>query len=107
MLQLIIRNLISNSIKFTNYNGEITIKISSDENNLYLNISDNGVGMSQKTMDKIFDRNSFITTNGTDHEKGSGLGLKLCYDFVKAHNGDILVESEINKGTNFKIIIPQ
>ena len=107
MIVLVIRNIISNSIKFTPNNGEIEVSTQREEKELYISISDNGIGMNQDTIEKIFDKHQFVTTNGTNSEVGSGLGLKLCYEFVKAHKGDILVESTISKGTKFTIIIPQ
>ena len=106
MLDLIIRNLISNSIKFTNQGGEIVV--SSEEENdkmVVISICDNGVGMSPGTVENLFSTATLLTTPGTANEKGRGLGLRLCKEFVEKMGGKIWVESEEGKGSTFKFTI--
>ncbi|MDF1548777.1 MAG: PAS domain-containing sensor histidine kinase, partial [Bacteroidales bacterium] len=108
MLSTIMRNLISNAIKFTDKNGLITIiaKEKMDEENmlneyLEVSVSDTGVGIPEDTLPKIFTINEANSSKGTYNEFGSGLGLVLCKDFVERHNGDIWVESTYGEGSTF------
>ena len=106
MLKTILRNLISNAIKYSNINGEITISATPNENNIEIAVSDNGVGMSEETRKKLFHTNTNISTIGTANEKGSGLGLILCKEFVEKHGGEIWVKSEPRKGSAFIFSLP-
>ena len=106
-INIVLRNLISNAIKFTNNDGIITISVKDIENNLEITVEDSGVGMNKETIDKIFQPNTFYSTYGTNNEKGSGLGLSLCKDFVEKNNGTIKVESELGKGSKFIFTIPK
>jgi PAS domain S-box-containing protein len=106
MLKTILRNLISNAIKYTNENGEVVISAAQNEANVIITVSDNGVGMSEDTRFKIFDVYTSITTTGTANEKGSGLGLVLCKEFVDQHGGEIEVQSEPGKGSTFIVSLP-
>lgn len=106
MLDLIIRNLISNSIKFTNQGGEIIISSEALEDEMVtVSISDNGVGMSSDMVKNLFSTTTLLTTLGTANEKGRGLGLRLCKEFVEKMGGKIWVESEEGKGSTFKFTI--
>lgn len=111
LLDTIIRNLINNAIKFSNDGGEIRVSCSRQGDEILFCISDNGVGMPQDKADKIFKMDANKSTTGTKGEKGTGLGLMVCYDFVKMHNGRIWFESEVGKGTNayftFEYIMPE
>jgi signal transduction histidine kinase len=106
LMTTVLRNIISNAIKFTSPNG--TVKISSITDNNYINISitDTGIGMSPKIIEKLFRIDVNINSLGTSNEKGTGLGLILCKEFIEKHNGKISVESEIGKGSTFLIQIP-
>jgi len=106
MLNTIIRNLISNAIKFTNNGGEINIYTEQNQTNITIIVQDNGVGISSETLPKLFDISQKRSTLGTENEKGSGLGLALCREFVEKHGGKIWAESEIEKGSKFKFTIP-
>ncbi|MBM1105017.1 PAS domain S-box protein [Aurantibacter crassamenti] len=106
VLRIIIRNLISNAIKFTNTEGEITVLTSVKNHQLEISVSDNGVGLNEETINKLFDISTNITSLGTANEKGSGLGLVLCNEFVKKLNGHIVVDSEVGKGSNFNVTLP-
>lgn len=105
-LDLVIRNLIANAIKFTGKNG--TIKVSSKEldGNLIIAVSDNGIGMSSERSANLFGNFANRSFDGTIGEKGTGLGLLLCKEFVELHNGKIWVESELKKGSTFYISFP-
>ncbi len=108
MLSTIIRNLISNAIKFTPKNGEVSISTNVIESNncVEIVIADNGVGISKDMQSKLFDVGENPSTKGTDNESGTGLGLMLCKEFVDKHNGEIMIESELGKGSKFKLFIP-
>ena len=106
MLETVIRNLVSNAVKFTEISGEVSLKVISSEKEIKFAIKDNGVGISKDKMPLLFGVNS-VTSFGTEGEKGTGLGLGLCYDFVVRHKGQIWVESEIGNGSTFYFTIPK
>ncbi len=108
MINTVIRNLLSNAIKFTPEGGEIRIstKINDKKDNIQLFIEDTGVGIPKENIDKLFDSNIHFSTYGTHDEKGSGLGLILCKEFIEMHNGTIHVESVQGKGSTFIIDFP-
>jgi signal transduction histidine kinase len=106
MIRTILRNLITNAIKFTHKNGHVEINAHSYKNNLELSVSDNGIGMSHETISKLFKIDANLSSKGTENEKGTGLGLFLCSEFVKKHGGKIWAESEVGKGSVFKIVFP-
>lgn len=106
MLKTVLRNLISNAIKFTNPEGNINISVISAQKQTEISISDNGVGMNDETRKNLFDISTNKTTKGTANEKGSGLGLVLCKEFVEKHGGKIWVISELGKGSEFKFTLP-
>ncbi len=106
MITTVIRNLLSNAIKFTPQNGEIKIDLMADNPFLKVSIKDNGVGISEKDQKRLFMIDSNPTTIGTSMEKGTGLGLILCKDFVERNGGTIWVESELEKGSTFTFTIP-
>lgn len=105
MIKLIIRNLFANSIKFSKPNSIITIESKSEANNIVISVTDEGIGIPEKNKSKIFN-SIYFTSNGTDNEQGSGLGLNLCKEFVEIHDGKIWFESEQNKETTFTFKIP-
>ena len=106
MINTILRNLISNAIKFTNVGGEISISAKQMLNDLVVSVSDNGVGMDEKSISMLFRIDQNHTTLGTNEEKGTGLGLLLCKEFVEKHGGKIWVESFPGKGSKFHFSIP-
>ncbi|MFY0625626.1 MAG: HAMP domain-containing histidine kinase [Reichenbachiella sp.] len=106
MIKTIIRNLVSNSIKFTPEDGKISILCSIEKNNVTICISDTGVGMSADLVEKLFKIEEKVTQPGTNEEKGTGLGLLLVKEFVDKHNGKIWVQSEISIGSNFYVSLP-
>lgn len=107
MVKLILRNLVSNALKFTRNEGFIQIDIQEQVDFVKILITDNGIGISENDIRKIFSDNHFHTTFGTDFEKGSGLGLKLCRNFIEVNKGILSVESEIGKGTTFSFTLPE
>ena len=106
-IDIVIRNLMSNALKFTPENG--MIKISGEEyaGHWQFSVRDTGVGMDQATVDKLFDKNSNVTTYGTNNEKGTGLGLSLCKEMVEKNKGKIWVESTLRKGSTFHFTLPK
>jgi len=107
MLNTVLRNLIANAIKFTPKDGKITVKALKKVDHVEVSISDTGVGMEKETIDKLFKIETSFTSRGTENEKGTGLGLLLCKEFVEKHGGTIWVDSEIGKGSTFTFSIPQ
>jgi signal transduction histidine kinase len=106
MFSAIIRNLVSNAIKYTRLGGMVNISAKNDPDETVISIADNGIGMKQEKMEKLFHLEYSDSAPGTNHEKGTGLGLFLCKDFIDAHHGRIWVESEIEKGSTFYFTIP-
>ena len=108
MFRLVIRNIINNSVKFTYENGTITLNSNDAEDFTELTISDSGVGIPDERIRTLFNIGiPHSSTDGTMHEKGTGLGLALCKDIITLHNGTIAVKSEIGKGTTFTFIFPR
>lgn len=114
MLDLIIRNLVSNALKFTRDKGTIKVKVaeyvpSSKESSpqmIKIDVEDTGIGIRPEILEKLFRTEECITTPGIYKEKGTGLGLLLCKEFVEKHKGKIWVESELQKGSKFSFILP-
>ena len=106
MLKTVLRNLISNAIKFTNDGGRIDISAELTDVNIIVSISDNGIGLEPEILDKLFKVSHMQTTKGTANESGSGLGLLYCKDFIEKHGGTIWVESKKGKGSTFKFTLP-
>jgi signal transduction histidine kinase len=106
LLNTILRNITSNAIKFTPQNGKISINVESNKSNHTIAVKDNGIGMTKEVIDQLFRIDVSVTTLGTSTEKGSGLGLILCKEFVELHGGKIWVESEPNVGSSFYFSIP-
>lgn len=113
MLSTILRNLISNAIKFTPNKGKVSFTaMELDKNNdtkkhIVLTISDTGMGISPENQKKLFKIEENFTTHGTNKEKGTGLGLILCKEFVEINGGSIWVESDEGKGASFRFTIPK
>ena len=106
MFKGVLRNLVSNAIKFTNIGGSININAEQMDSNVTISVSDNGIGIAPAGLAKLFDIAQFISTKGTENETGTGLGLLLCKEFVEKHGGKIWVESEAGKGSDFKFTLP-
>ena len=106
MMKVVLRNLVSNAIKFTPDEGTITVSATPKEGKTIISVADSGVGISEEDLPKVLNPNTHHTTYGTNREAGSGLGLTLCKDFVEKNDGTIWVESELGKGSTFFIEIP-
>jgi signal transduction histidine kinase len=106
MLKTVLRNLVSNAIKFTNNDGKININLEQTDSNVTISVSDNGIGITPENLAKLFNISEVITTLGTAKETGTGLGLLLCKEFVEKHGGKIWVESEVGIGSVFKFTLP-
>jgi signal transduction histidine kinase len=107
MLKTVLRNLVSNAIKFTDAGGAISISAGQSQSDVTITVSDNGVGIPPENMARLFDISELLTTKGTAKETGTGLGLLLCKEFVEKHGGKIWVESETGKGSDFKFTMPK
>ena len=107
MFKTILRNLITNSIKFTNENGEIEVNIEEIEKRIKIIVADNGVGMSQDLAKNLFTDQVNQTEEGTKGEKGTGLGLTIIKELVQKHKELIWAESEIGKGSRFIVTMPK
>lgn len=106
MITTVIRNLLANAIKFTYPEGEIYINCILKGDLVEVSIIDNGVGIDKEDIDLLFDLNSKFKTEGTAKEKGTGLGLIICREFVLLNGGQIWVESEKDQGSTFKFTVP-
>jgi PAS domain S-box-containing protein len=107
MFKTIVRNLVSNAIKFTKENGSVYLTALANEKFVTISVQDTGIGLSQANIDKLFRIDVNYTTPGTNQERGTGLGLILCKELVEKNGGKIWVESEIGKGTKFIFTLPQ
>ena len=105
-LKTVIRNLLSNAIKFSNDGGSIYVALTSDDDNVYFHVKDEGVGIKEEDQGKLLGDDNF-TTFGTKNEEGSGLGLSICKDFVAKNGGEISFESTYGVGTTFTISLPK
>lgn len=106
MIDTIVRNLLTNAIKFTGKNGEIKVQLQRKNNMAEISITDNGIGIPDNVKEKLFKINRKATQKGTDNETGSGLGLLLCNEFIAKHQGEIIAESEPGKGSVFRFTLP-
>ena len=107
MLNSILRNLLSNALKFTNRGGNIIISTKKADNNMVeISIIDSGIGMDADLIAKLFQLDKKVGRLGTEGELSSGLGLLLCREFVEKHGGKIWVESEVGKGSKFSFVLP-
>jgi signal transduction histidine kinase len=107
MLSTVIRNLISNAVKFTFPGGNISIDLFRYDKEIEIVVSDDGIGMDANEVEKLFKIDKYISTSGTIGEGGSGLGLILCKLFVEKNKGRIQVMSEKNKGSRFSVFLPE
>ena len=104
MLNTVLRNFLSNAVKFSTENSSIEIVVSRKDNFVKVGIRDHGVGIAPDRIDSIFHKGE--TTYGTNNEEGSGLGLQLCKDFAVKNGGDVMVESVVGEGSTFSVLVP-
>ncbi|MFN2126756.1 MAG: sensor histidine kinase, partial [Anaerolineales bacterium] len=106
MINTVLRNLVNNAVKFTDSGKEVELNVKKDEKFLEIEVKDQGVGISPENLKKLFRIDVKYKTVGTSGEKGTGLGLILCYEFIHKNHGDIWCKSELGKGTSFYFTIP-
>ncbi|WP_170235665.1 sensor histidine kinase [Cyclobacterium qasimii] len=107
MIETVLRNLISNAIKFTPFKGEVIITVEEAENEYLLSVADSGVGIDKVNFEKLFRIDTSYSTLGTNNEKGTGLGLILCKEFIEKHKGKVGLESELGVGSRFYFTLPK
>lgn len=105
MIRVVLRNLLSNAIKFSKVGGNITFTVKAKGNLMEVALADDGVGIAQENLDKLFSKETF-TTHGTNMEQGTGLGLMLAKEFIQKNRGRIWVESTLGKGSTFYFSVP-
>jgi signal transduction histidine kinase len=106
MINLVLRNLLTNAIKFTPENGRISVGANELSSFVEIYVQDNGMGLSAEALEKI-NENDFFTTKGTASESGTGLGLMLCKDFLSKNGGQMHIESQVGKGSVFSFTLPR
>jgi signal transduction histidine kinase len=106
MLKTVLRNLVSNAIKFTGPGGQISIAAKQTPSSVTISVSDNGIGITHDNLTKLFNISEIHTTLGSAEEKGTTLGLLLCKEFVEKHGGRIWVESKQGQGSDFIFTLP-
>lgn len=107
MINSVLRNLITNAIKFSYPGGEVCIILKAEKDDYSISVKDNGVGIRPEDVKKLFRIDESITTKGTRNETGTGLGLILCKEFVEKNNGKIWLQSEPGKGSVFSFTLPK
>ncbi|NUM40565.1 MAG: HAMP domain-containing histidine kinase [Leptospiraceae bacterium] len=106
LLSTVLRNLLTNAMKFSHPNSMITVRSSIFDKFLKIEIIDSGIGIEQKNLEKLFQLESLYQKTGTENETGTGLGLLICKEFIEKQGGQIQVESTFGKGSNFYFTIP-
>jgi signal transduction histidine kinase len=108
MFESLMRNLIFNAVKFTPNGGKVYITaLPVSDNSVEISVSDTGIGMDQNMIDHLFQLNEQVNRCGTEGESSTGLGLIICKDFIERHRGEIVVESEVGKGSTFRFTLPR
>jgi len=106
MIATVLRNLVFNAIKFSNKGAEIHLKITINDSNVRIDVIDSGIGIAEETIQKLFAIDQNTSTEGTDGETGTGLGLVICKEFIEKNEGSIWVESQLGKGSVFSFTLP-
>jgi len=106
MIHTVLRNVISNAVKFTHKGGSIKVSAEKDKDHIKILVEDNGIGIKKEHMDNLFSIDNNYSQPGTQNETGTGLGLLLCNEFIKIHSGKIDVESKEGKGSRFYFTLP-
>jgi PAS domain S-box-containing protein len=107
MISTVVRNLLTNAIKFTEPRGTIKISARDEANQIIISVEDTGVGISNNNLHRLFNLTEYFSTKGTNNESGTGLGLILCKEFIEKHKGKMTVETELKKGSIFSFSIPK
>jgi signal transduction histidine kinase len=106
MINSVIRNLVTNALKFTDKDKKVEIKVQPLEKQIAVSIVDEGVGIHPENMERLFRIDEKFKSTGTAGEKGTGLGLIICREFVEKNGGEIKVESQPGQGTTFSFTVP-
>lgn len=106
MLNLILRNLLSNAVKFTPVNGHVTLTVEQLNQVAKIGVADTGIGMSEEQLKRLFEQGYFNINPGTAHEKGTGIGLKLCKEFIEKQGGQLEIQTKVNEGSVFYFTLP-
>jgi len=106
MIKTILRNLLSNAVKYSYRSGKVIICATINDHEVIISVKDTGIGIPKENINKIFRIDAKYSVPGTENEQGTGLGLKLCKEFVEKQGGRIWVESIENEGSEFKFSIP-
>jgi len=106
MLETVLRNIVSNAIKFTPKKGNIEINAVVKNNFVFLSVKDSGEGITDEAIESINYSDKFFTSKGTDNENGSGLGLKLCKEFAEKNGGNLLINRNIDGGSTITVTLP-
>lgn len=106
MLKTVVRNLVDNAIKFTPENGQVKIAVARRNDKIIVSVSDSGIGITAEEKARLFNISTISSKPGTANEKGTGMGLILCYDIIKKHNGEIWLESGQDAGTTINFSLP-
>lgn len=106
MLETILRNLISNALKYTPDNGSVSIHCQKTDQGMVINVTDTGLGMEEQQINNLFKVDNIYSSPGTHNESGTGLGLILCEELLKRHNGSFRITSRVGEGTTFSFILP-
>jgi len=106
MISLVLRNLVSNAIKFTPESGSVIIGVQTLDNYVEIYVKDTGLGMNDETLEKL-NQNNYYSTKGTASESGTGLGLMLCKEFLIKNGGQLFIESKPGKGSTFSFTLPE
>jgi len=107
MIDTVLRNLLTNAVKFTQQQGQVTIAVAESDGHVEVTVHDTGTGIDQENISRIFLLDNKYSRKGTEKERGSGLGLILCREFIEKHNGTIRVESKVGKGSSFTFSLPK
>lgn len=107
MVDLVIRNLVSNAMKFTPNGGTVTVTVAAENGRCMFSVQDTGRGIPNEQIAKLLDPDTTMTTPGTNNEKGTGLGLVICTEMISMLNGTIDIQSELDQGTVFTVSLPK
>ena len=106
MLKTILRNLLTNAIKFSYPGGKIDVMTVVNPDDIEISVKDFGVGMSKEKINDLFNIEADKPSRGTADERGTGLGLLICKEFIEMHNGQLHIESKLGKGSSFTVVFP-
>lgn len=107
MIDTVIRNLLTNAVKFSHPGGNIKLHANENDDLIIVSVEDDGIGISREILNNLFEETSNYSTRGTNDEKGSGLGLEICKEFILKNNGEFWAESKLNEGSTFYFSLPK